>query len=335
MDIRYFLGANSAAGFFSHYNEILPGEEGRTLRVLKGGSGCGKSTLMKKVAAHAEQLGLAVRYIHCSSDPDSLDGIVIPSLSYAVVDGTAPHVIEPELCGCGESYIDLGSSYREEGLRTCRHILRRLKQTAIDLRAEAAMALSALAAVERFLPHGDPLPSPDRLIPEQGERGTLQKIFLSGHTPAGRLTFWDTAADLCPIRYLLRGSSRQISAFLKQAATLCVKRHCDAIFCDSPLQPGEHAEHLLLPGAGIAFLSDTKLSPCPLEAKQIFGTCAPDDDLLPLQRTLLQKATERLRKAKEYHDLLEEAYSPFIVYTAANRAALECCAELEALHSAS
>ena len=43
MDIRYFLGANSAAGFSSHYHEILPGGESGTLRVLKGGSGCGKT----------------------------------------------------------------------------------------------------------------------------------------------------------------------------------------------------------------------------------------------------------------------------------------------------
>ena len=333
MDIRYFLGANSAAGFSSHYHEILPGGESGTLRVLKGGSGCGKSTLMKKVAAHAEQLGLRVRYIHCSSDPGSLDGIVIPSLGYAVVDGTAPHVVEPELCGCGESYIDLGSSYREEGLRTCRHILRRLKQSAVDLRKEASLALSALSAVERFLPLGEPLPAPDRLIPEQGENGTVQKIFLSGHTPEGRLTFWETAASLCPDRYLLRGSPKRITAFLKHAAALCASRKCDAILCDSPLLPGEQTEHLLLPGAGIAFLSDTRLSPCPLEGKQIFGAYPDDEDLLPLQRLLLKKVTERLQKAKEYHDLLEEAYSPFIVYTAANRAALECCAELEALHS--
>lgn len=74
MDIQYFLGANSAGGFFSHYDQLMP-TNGKLTRILKGGPGCGKSTLMKKVAARAEQLGLQPERILCSSDPDSLDGV--------------------------------------------------------------------------------------------------------------------------------------------------------------------------------------------------------------------------------------------------------------------
>ena len=336
MDIRYFLGANSAAGFSSHYDEILPHREGGLLRVLKGGSGCGKSTLMKKVAAHALQLGLSVRYIHCSSDPDSLDGILIPAVDYCVVDGTAPHVVEPELCGCGERYVDLSSIGDEDSLISCRHVLRKIKQSAIENRAEAAVQLSALAAVERLLPEGEPIPATaaDRLIPEQGENGAMQTVFLSGHTPKGRITFWQTAEALCPERYLLRGSPKQITDFLRYASVLASARGCGGILCDSPLLPGLHAEHLLLPGAGIAFLSDTALAPCPLEARGIFGSHPEADDLLPTRKQLLRSAAAKLKQAKEFHDLLEDACAPFLNYASANRAALECCAELEALHSA-
>jgi len=336
MDIRYFLGANSAAGFSSHYDQILPSREGGMLRVLKGGSGCGKSTLMKKVAAHALQLGLSVRYIHCSSDPDSLDGILIPSVGYAVVDGTAPHVVEPELCGCGERYVDLSSIGDEDALVSCRHILRKIKQAAIDSRAEASVYLSALAAVQRLLPEGSAIPTAiaDRLIPEQGSSGTLQTVFLSGHTPSGRMTFWQTAELLCPERYLLRGAPKQITDFLRYASALAVARGCDGILCDSPLLPGTQAEHLLLPGAGLAFLSDTPLAPCPLEAKSCFGSHPESEELLPIQKQLLRSATAKLKQALEFHDLLEDACAPFLSYASANRAALECCAELEALHSA-
>ena len=336
MDIRYFLGANSAAGFSSHYDQILPHREGGLLRVLKGGSGCGKSTLMKKVAAHALQLGFSVRYIHCSSDPDSLDGILIPAAGYAVVDGTAPHVVEPELCGCGERYVDLSSIGDEDSLISCRHVLRKIKQSAIDSRAEASVHLAALAAVQRLLPEGSPLPTgeADHLIPELGKSGVLQTVFLSGHTPKGRMTFWQTAEQLCPERYLLRGNPKQITDFLRCASALAITRGCGGILCDSPLLPGTHAEHLLLPGAGIAFLSDTALSPCPLEGKEVFGSHPDAEELLPIQRQLLRSASARLKQALEFHDLLEEACAPFLNYASANRAALECCAELEALHSA-
>ena len=43
---------------------------------------------MRKVGAAMEEQGLAVEYIQCSGDPDSLDAVIIPSLATAIVDGT-------------------------------------------------------------------------------------------------------------------------------------------------------------------------------------------------------------------------------------------------------
>ena len=42
-----------------------------------------------------EQAGLETEYILCSGDPDSLDGVHIPRLRTAIVDGTAPHGTAP------------------------------------------------------------------------------------------------------------------------------------------------------------------------------------------------------------------------------------------------
>ena len=39
--------------------------------------------------------GETVEYILCSADPDSLDGVVLPRLGAALVDGTAPHGTAP------------------------------------------------------------------------------------------------------------------------------------------------------------------------------------------------------------------------------------------------
>ena len=88
--IQYFLGANSPAGFYSLYDHLLPPERARAIYILKGGPGCGKSTLMRKIGAWAEESGLETEYILCSGDPDSLDAVVFPALSVALVDGTAP-----------------------------------------------------------------------------------------------------------------------------------------------------------------------------------------------------------------------------------------------------
>jgi hypothetical protein len=39
--------------------------------------------------------GYDVEFHCCSSDNDSLDGIVIPSIRVAMLDGTAPHGVVP------------------------------------------------------------------------------------------------------------------------------------------------------------------------------------------------------------------------------------------------
>lgn len=52
-----------------------------------------------------------VEAIHCSSDPDSLDGVIIRDLGVGIVDGTAPHIIEPTAPGAIEEYVNLGVSW--------------------------------------------------------------------------------------------------------------------------------------------------------------------------------------------------------------------------------
>ena len=94
-EIQYFLGANSPVGFYSLYSELLSPETANAIYILKGGPGCGKSTLMRRVAQQAVQAGETVEYILCSGDPDSLDGVVLPRLGAALVDGTAPHGTAP------------------------------------------------------------------------------------------------------------------------------------------------------------------------------------------------------------------------------------------------
>lgn len=90
MDSVFYLGACTPKGFVSHYGSLL--DELRTLTIIKGGSGCGKSTFMRQIGRAAQERGLAVSYILCSSDPDSLDAVLLPELSLGFVDGTAPHV---------------------------------------------------------------------------------------------------------------------------------------------------------------------------------------------------------------------------------------------------
>lgn len=106
---HYFACGNTAKGFQNFFASNLKGLD--KVYILKGGPGTGKSSMMKKAGAYALDAQLPVEYIHCSSDPDSLDGVIIPSLSTAIVDGTAPHIIEPTAPGAIEEYVNLGTAW--------------------------------------------------------------------------------------------------------------------------------------------------------------------------------------------------------------------------------
>ena len=103
-----FAAANSGHGFVSFYEDVFGRREILKRYIIKGGPGTGKSHLMRRVADAAEKHGRAVARYCCSSDPESLDGIVIDG-KIAVLDGTPPHSIEPELPGARDEIVNLGS----------------------------------------------------------------------------------------------------------------------------------------------------------------------------------------------------------------------------------
>lgn len=111
MNQSYFLGGNTCRGFLSLYDGFPP-EDSAYLHIIKGGPGTGKSHFMRKIGAAAEERGLDVHYVLCSGDADSLDGVYIPALHQAWVDGTAPHVVEPRHFGVESDYVNLGSFVR-------------------------------------------------------------------------------------------------------------------------------------------------------------------------------------------------------------------------------
>lgn len=113
----YFAAANSRDGFISFFDKIFSPEELDFLYIIKGGSGCGKSRLMREVALEAEKRGETVEYFYCSSDPKSLDGIIMKERKIGIIDGTSPHVCEPTLPGCFDEIINLGAFWDNRVLK--------------------------------------------------------------------------------------------------------------------------------------------------------------------------------------------------------------------------
>ena len=101
----YFASANTGDGFVNFLDKI---SEDGFMYIVKGGSGTGKSTMMKNIARHFWEAGYSVEYYHCSTDPQSIDGIRIVEKNVAVVDGTAPHIVNPHIVGVTHKILDVG-----------------------------------------------------------------------------------------------------------------------------------------------------------------------------------------------------------------------------------
>ena len=103
-----FPGGNTSKGFYSFYRYILSQEDSNRIICIKGGPGTGKSSLMKKIGKHFGEMGYSIEYHHCSSDNNSLDGVVIQELKVALLDGTSPHIVDPINPGAVDEILNVG-----------------------------------------------------------------------------------------------------------------------------------------------------------------------------------------------------------------------------------
>ena len=81
--------------------------------LLKAALGAGKS-LYEKIASDKRRHKF--EFLHCSADSNSIDGLVIPDYKVALLDGTAPHMIDPKFPGCVDNIINLGDYWDEDAL---------------------------------------------------------------------------------------------------------------------------------------------------------------------------------------------------------------------------
>ena len=349
--VTFFLGANTPSGFYSLYDQILPTAEARRIYLLKGGAGCGKSSLMRRVAAALEEQGEQVEYIICSGDPDSLDAVIFPSLGAAIVDATAPHVMEPQIPGVVESYINLGRFYDHAALAGLReqieaattgyksHYKRayRCLTAAAQLREDDRALLLTSELEEKLAKRARGILA--REVKKTGRApGRAVQRFLGANTCQGSLCRFDTAEALCRKLYELDDSCSLGSGMLTALCAGAMAAGYDVILCPSPLFP-DRAQHLLIPELSLGFVTSSPALPYPGRPyRRVRLDAMIDPELLrrfksrlklsrKVQASMISEATAALAAAKAQHDELEKLYNPHVdfegVYAEADEIARE------------
>lgn len=336
LQTSYFLGANSPSGFYSLYDELSDPNRMTALYILKGGPGCGKSTLMKRVARHAEAAGLDTQLILCSGDPDSLDAVLLPQKGIAVVDGTAPHVVEAHCPGAVETYIDLSRFYDHEALQS-------VKQDLISVTAEykghykqAYRCLGAAGELRRNLMESADSPELRQKLQKRAKgiigrelkrtssgTGQLERRFLSAVTHKGPVHLWDTVSAQATRVYELSDSHGLAHHLLSPILSAALASGHTAVACPDPMAP-DRLVHLILPELSLAFVTSTTDAPWPHRAyRRLRLDAMAEENLQQVSRPRLRftrKVAEALTDdgianlglAKEAHDRLEALYNPHV-----------------------
>ena len=332
---HFFLGANSGLGFQNLFTKFCESENFRDLIILKGGPGCGKSTMMRKVGEAMEARGEAVEYLHCSGDPQSLDGVYIPRIATAVLDGTSPHILEPSYPVAVDRYVNLGQFYDiEQGKRARDEIIYRTKtykeayrgayrvfRAARELEDQRSNLLHQGADLERLARRTDGIIS--REIRGRGSGKGDQYRFLGSLTYQGAIWRFDSVESLCPRVYHLLDSAGFAASMLSQIHAAANAKGYGVIVCPDP-EHMDRIQHLLLPELGTAFITVREGMECDGEAYRrihLDAMVVPDHlkrwkgKLKLMQkviRTLRREGIELLQTAKEEHDRLEALYHPCV-----------------------
>ena len=232
-------------------------------------------------------------------------------------------MVEPELCGCGETYLNLGCFYDAEALGAKAEALRALQKqnqsfypsVYAHLRAAAALEHSARAAMENLDPEGlyRLLRSAyGEIAPSKTGRAQCREIFLSAYTPAGFVEFPARCGccicleDPCTLSAPL--FSRLRSHYLRAGYD------CAAIL--SPLS-AERLTGLIIPELDTAFLAGPRpKEDCSVTVnlRRYFRSDRHTDALLAQAKAHTDEAVRLLAEAKAAHDELEALYRPFVSF---------------------
>ncbi|HZK01932.1 MAG TPA: hypothetical protein VFC96_03615 [Anaerovoracaceae bacterium] len=338
---HYFPGNNTPVGFFSYYDNILDQKEACKIWYLKGGPGTGKSTIMKKIGYKMLTEGHDVDFLHCSSDSDSIDGIVLRKNGLAIVDATPPHGIDPVNPGAVECIINLGEYWNEEGIRADRKKIIGLKS---EVSANFKRAYNYLGAAEKIYDNFKHL-SDFRISENVAYRvvgdivedvlshrhspayeGKIRRFFASAFTPEGVKCCLPQIVSDCNTIYVLHakvgsGYERIPTHLLENI----VRRgfNAEAFYCS--MKPDSKIEHIVVPALSFALVSSNKYHefvPQPGDREIVnieFNSKTDDDDLqikggeqeiLKDMETLINRAIYWLGEAKSAHGKLEEIYIP-------------------------
>lgn len=328
---KIFPGANTSNGFYSYFDYIIPQDVNRIF-CLKGGPGVGKSSLMKKVARDFSERGYDVEVFPCSSDPGSLDAVLIKKLKIVLLDATAPHIVDPKIPGAIDEIVNFGDFWNTDNLEVNKTEIVRCNK---DISSYFQRAFKYLKAAEPIfydiesknsdvVDFGKLNKFTDEFIEylfkgveNKEEISVPRHLFGTAITPIGHIDYsYSLLQDAKKVYYLSGKIGYGKTTFLKRIYDKAILKGLKVEVFHYPLIP-EKIESIMITDLGIAittsalfkdedridleqFINKEKISKYREELEV-------DEKILD---ELINHAISNLKKAKSNHDIIENYYIP-------------------------
>ena len=356
----FFLGANSPNGFSSYFTELNDSKLTDHCYVIKGCPGSGKSTMMKTIAETLSEQESLIENIHCSSDPDSLDGVILHDSRTVIADGTPPHVIEPKLPIAYEIIVSLYDSFDypkvashrteaanlDQKIKECHHrcccylggaatLLDDNFRTAAECTDHAKVIRLAQKLAQKELPD------------KKAGPGVERKRLLSAITPKGILSYADSVTALCDRVYVIHDEHSAASRVLIGALrSFALDSGYEVYTCYCPLAQRDKPEHLFIPELGLGFVTQNQYITFDIPPYRVIHSSRfTDKEKLKLRKQrmsfnkraakeILQEAVKALQAAKRLHDDLEQIYRLGIDFTQVEKIRDKVIAEMKGYYPA-
>ena len=297
---KMFPGGNTANGFYSFFDYIIPQDVNRIF-CLKGGPGVGKSSFMKKISKEFNKMGYDVELHYCSSDPSSLDGIVIKELNVEKIEQN-----RDKIKACNEDI--------SECFQRAFRFLKSAEPIYIDVESKISKCidLSKLSKItDKFL---------EKIFADvefSGKKAYVRHLFGSAITPIGYLDYSDSLFDGVENIYYLEGEIGSGKTTLLEAVyTRAQQKGLDVEVYHFPLII-DKLQAVYIPALDLAVTTSARFK----DKKEIdLNTCIDEDKLKKyiddvkidkdLVDYLMNNAISNLKRAKFNHDIVEDYYVP-------------------------
>ena len=326
---KYFLGETTPMGFKTSFDEQIRSKNFYTY-ILKGGPGTGKSSLMKKIALEFSDIDDLDLY-HCSSDPNSLDAVVLKGAKVAVVDGTSPHVFDANYPGVCQSIVNLGECWDKEKLQKYKTEIKQITDENATWHSRCKRYITAFASL-----NSDVYSIAKASINFEKLNGFIERIskkyLPKNNTGTGKLSFKKLSAltkngyatmpiDFYDNIFVLNDAYFAGSDyFLQEFSDIAISRGYSVIASECALFSDSIYEHILIPELKLAFVSSNYINNLQIEnSSKINFLRFYDKEKIVSKKNRLDfskkaaielknEAISSLTNAKKIHDNLENYY---------------------------